>query len=123
MVSLIGRKVKYNGIKYTVTDYFNCTDLIMLDDEITVSRIHCGIEWLNYNKMKNEAENIDKPQGNGVLPCVSESCIQFAIWVQDNYSQNKYVNTHEMLPKGKMRKDFTNDIYTMDEIWQHYNSR
>ena len=22
--------------------------------------------------MKNEAENIDKPQGNGVLPCVSE---------------------------------------------------
>jgi hypothetical protein len=47
MVSLIGRKVKYNGIKYTVTDYFNYTDLIMLDDEITVSRIHCGIEWLN----------------------------------------------------------------------------
>jgi hypothetical protein len=46
MVSLIGRKVKYNGIKYTVTDYFNYTDLIMLDDEITVSRIHCGVEWL-----------------------------------------------------------------------------
>lgn len=47
MVSLIGRKVKYNGNKYTVTDYFNHTDLIMLDDEITVSRIHMGIEWLN----------------------------------------------------------------------------
>jgi hypothetical protein len=46
MVSLIGRKVKYNGIKYTVTDYFNYTDLIMLDDKITVSRIHCGVEWL-----------------------------------------------------------------------------
>ena len=47
MVSLIGKKVKYNGVKYTVKDYFNYTDLIMLDDEITVSRIHTGIEWLN----------------------------------------------------------------------------
>ena len=25
--------------------------------------------------MKNEAENIDKPQGNGVLPCVSGSVL------------------------------------------------
>jgi hypothetical protein len=47
MVSLIGKKVKYNGKKYTITDYFNYTDLIMLDDEITISRIHGGIEWLN----------------------------------------------------------------------------
>jgi len=47
MVSLIGKKVKYNSVVYTVTDYFNYTDLIMLDDEITVSRIHAGIEWLN----------------------------------------------------------------------------
>ena len=51
-----------------------------------------------------------------------EFFIDFAIWVQDNYSQNKYANTNEMLPKGQMRKDFTNDIYTMAEIWQHYNS-
>lgn len=58
-----------------------------------------------------------------VIPDVSESCIDFAIWVQDNYSQNKKANTHDMLPKGQMRKDFTNDIYTMAEIWQHYNSR
>jgi hypothetical protein len=71
----------------------------------------------------NEAEKIDNQQGNEVLPCVSESCIDFAIWVQDNYSQNKYANTDVMLPKGQMRKDFTNDIYTMVEIWQHYNSR
>jgi len=47
VVSLIGKKVKYNSVVYTVTDYFNYTDLIMLDDEITVSRIHTGIEWLN----------------------------------------------------------------------------
>lgn len=58
-----------------------------------------------------------------VIPDVSESCINFAIWVQDNYSQSKRANTHDMLPKGQMRKDFTNDIYTMAEIWQHYNSR
>ena len=30
-------------------------------------------KFSNYNKMKNEAEKIDKPQGNGVLPCVSNS--------------------------------------------------
>jgi hypothetical protein len=29
-------------------------------------------KFSNYNKMKNEAENIEKPQGNGVLPCVSK---------------------------------------------------
>jgi hypothetical protein len=30
-------------------------------------------KFSNYNKMKNEAEKIDKLQGNGVLPCVSGS--------------------------------------------------
>ncbi len=44
---IIGRKVKYNGIKYTITDYFNHTDLIMLNGKKTISRIHAGIEWLD----------------------------------------------------------------------------
>jgi len=57
------------------------------------------------------------------IPDVSESCIQFAVWVQDNYSQNRKANILDMLPKGQMRKDFTNDVYTMVEIWQCYNSR
>lgn len=30
-------------------------------------------KFSKYNKMKNEAENIDNQQGNGVLPCVSGS--------------------------------------------------
>lgn len=53
----------------------------------------------------------------------SEICIQFATWVQDNYSQNEKMGFTKPLPKGKMRKDFTNDIYTMDEIWEHYYLR
>jgi len=57
------------------------------------------------------------------IPDVSESCIQFAIWVQDNYSQNEKQGSKKPLPKGKMRKDFTNDIFTISEIWERYNSR
>lgn len=42
---MIGKKVKYNGITCTITDYFEVTDLIMLNDEITISRNHAAIEW------------------------------------------------------------------------------
>lgn len=44
---IIGRKLKYNGTKYIVIEYFNSTDLIMLNNENTISRIHAGIEWLD----------------------------------------------------------------------------
>lgn len=58
-----------------------------------------------------------------VIPDVSESCIQFAIWVQDNYSQNEKQGSKKPLPKGKMREDFTDNIFTIAEIWERYNSR
>jgi hypothetical protein len=61
-----------------------------------------------------------RKQPHNKIPDVGESCIDFAIWVQDNYSQNKYVGTNVMLPTGQMRKDCTNNIYTMSEIFQHY---
>lgn len=47
--------------------------------------------------------------------------IEFGIWLQDNYSQNRYSNNKDiMLPKGQMRKDFTDDVYTMTEIVEEY---
>ncbi|MCK9319208.1 hypothetical protein [Methanoculleus sp.] len=85
-----------------------------------------GLKTINFKYMKKLIEKIKAKFSRKpllVIPDVSESCINFAIWVQDNYSQNKKTNTHEMLQKGQMRKDFTNHIYTMAEIWQHYNSR
>ncbi len=49
--------------------------------------------------------------------------INFGTWLQDNYSQNKTRNSKEMLPKGYMRKDFTDDVYPMDEIVKEYLNR
>tara|TARA_Y100000389_G_scaffold185890_1_gene205720 strand:- start:372 stop:593 length:222 start_codon:yes stop_codon:yes gene_type:complete len=54
---------------------------------------------------------------------VSESCIEFATWLQDNYSQNKKQGSKEMLPKGYMREDFTDNIFPISEIWRTFNSR
>jgi hypothetical protein len=65
-----------------------------------------------------ELETLLLPQAD-----VSKNCIQFAIWVQDNYSQNKKQGSINPLPKGKMRKDFTDEIYTVNEIWEHFKSR
>jgi len=52
-----------------------------------------------------------------------ESCIEFAIWLQDNYSQNRKQGGKEMLPKGYMREDFTDNIFPISEIWRTFNSR
>jgi hypothetical protein len=67
----------------------------------------------------NEAEKIDKPQGNGVLPCVSGSCFwghKWTKWKQQNIDmilvkqgqQYPYVGTIQTrycLRCGKMQKD------------------
>lgn len=49
--------------------------------------------------------------------------IEFGTWVQDNYSQNAKQGGKEMLPKGTMRKDFTDDHYSMEEIADEFLSR
>jgi len=54
---------------------------------------------------------------------VSESCIEFATWLQDNYSQNRTQGGKGMLPKGYMREDFTNNTFPISEIWRVFNSR
>ena len=52
----------------------------------------------------------------------NERLCEFGIWVQDNYSQNRYAHDNKtMLPKGQMRKDFTNDIYSISQIVEEFN--
>ena len=61
-----------------------------------------------------------KPQ----LPqtCVRERCVDFATWIQDNYSPNTKQGGKHPLPKGKYRKDFTNEIYTISELYSVFNA-
>ena len=42
--------------------------------------------------MKNEEQNTDNPQGNGVLPCVSHSCICCGKEIKklDGFPKDKY---------------------------------
>ena len=47
--------------------------------------------------------------------------IEFATWLQDNYSQNKYAGSVEMLPKGTMREDFTTDFYTIEILFEKFS--
>lgn len=72
-----------------------------------------------------EEQNLKNPQEQQCnINVVSERLIEFGIWLQDNYSQNRYANDkHIMLPKGQMRKDFTDDIYTIAEIVTEFNAR
>ena len=40
----------------------------------------------------------------------------FGTWVQDNFSQNVKEGSKNTLPRGIMRRDFTNDHVEMEEI-------
>ena len=69
-------------------------------------------------------ENVsNEEKGNGVLADVTERLIEFGTWLQDNYSQNAKQGSRVMLPKGNMRKDFTDEVYTMTEIVAEFNAR
>ncbi len=46
--------------------------------------------------------------------------IHMTTWIQDNYSQNTKQGGKEMLPKGTMRMDFTDEHFSMAEIIQRY---
>ncbi len=59
--------------------------------------------------MKNEAENIDNQQGNGVLPCVMPSCIdKWLPLIADNYHAeseirgNMQITTKSGMINGKI---------------------
>lgn len=55
---------------------------------------------------------------------LKNNSIKFALWIQDNYSQNRFQEDHKiMLPKGNMRKDFSDEIYTLEELWEEYVSK
>tara|TARA_R110000822_G_scaffold454_5_gene2192 strand:+ start:527 stop:712 length:186 start_codon:yes stop_codon:yes gene_type:complete len=47
----------------------------------------------------------------------------FGTWVQDNFSQNKKEGGREFLPKGTMRRDFTNDHVEMGVIAEEFLKR
>ncbi len=49
-----------------------------------------------------------------------DNSVDFATWLQDNYSINKVQGGTDPHPKGTMRKDFTNESYTIEEIYRVY---
>ena len=40
----------------------------------------------------------------------------FGTWVQDNFSQNTKQGSYKFLPRGVMRRDFTDDHVKMEDI-------
>ena len=50
-------------------------------------------KFSKYNKMKNEEQNIEKQQGNGVLPCVSGSKLE------------RIAQTKKLIEEGKIYFD------------------
>ena len=47
--------------------------------------------------------------------------LEFTTWVQDNYSTNTKQGGVIPLPKGMWRKDFTDDHYSIKDIYTTYN--
>lgn len=66
-------------------------------------------------KKRKSVNNISVQKSN-----IDEICVEFCRWVQDNYSQNRKGNTMDMLPVGFMRKDFTDEIFTIKEIFEEF---
>jgi hypothetical protein len=66
--------------------------------------------------MKNEAEKIDNPQGNGVLPCVSVSKIEsFVNWLKEQ--------KHEIRGGKKMYDVRYYRWLTEDEMYEYWSQR
>lgn len=65
-------------------------------------------------------KKVKKDDSKKEVALISESCIDFATWLQDNYSQNVKQGCKGMLPKGKMREDFTDNVFTISEIYHIY---
>ena len=67
--------------------------------------------------MKNEAENIDKPQGNGVLPCVSNSLLDKGrMLVEANTYADKCVRRTLFGKSRELARQRIIVMYLLDEI-------
>ena len=67
--------------------------------------------------MKNEAENIDKPQGNGVLPCVSNSLLDKGrMLVEANIYADKCVRRTLFGKSRELARQRIIVMYLLDEI-------
>lgn len=116
-------------------DYYKCKYCGHMWDYMDICP-NCGedkMNTLNAHEVKEEANRLLKMleahgdyspnEAKATLPInsVSVSCVDFATWMQDNYSPT--LKDGRPLPKGNMRLDFTEDIYTISEIYEKYNSR
>ena len=74
-----------------------------------MDKIREQIEW-NIDKYSPEMATEE------ILNLFIVNGIDFAKWLQDNYSTNDKQGSNKPLPKGYWRKDFTDDVYKIGTI-------
>jgi hypothetical protein len=74
------------------------------------------------NFIKCGKQDIDNG-GNELVDLMGVACCNFTTWVQDNYSTNDKEGSLKPLPKGKWRKDFTDEIFDIKDIFKIYLER
>ena len=72
------------------------------------------VKWLNKRIMLTAYSN--EYVKMAFKECSKELCIEFGTWLRDNYSPNVKQGSDKPLPKNKVRKDFTNEHYTIEEV-------
>ena len=60
---------------------------------------------------------------NSLCDLFGVSGCSFALWLQDNYSTNEKQGSDKPLPKGYWRKDFTDEIHKVEDLWVVFNNR
>jgi hypothetical protein len=81
-----------------------------------MDKIREQIEW-NIDKYSPEMATEE------ILNLFIVNGIDFAKWLQDNYSTNDKQGSNKPLPKGYWRKDFTDDVYKIETVWDEYHYR
>ena len=85
---------------------------------------------VKFDDVRNAQRWVDSKTENKIVTVVfstqnpkftrDNSYIEFAKWLQDNYSTNTEEGGTKPLPKGTWRKDFTNDHYDIEEIFEEW---
>ena len=74
-------------------------------------------KFSNYNKMNNEEQNIEKKEGNGVLPCFSGSAFD------DNYLANNIVDARNDHDKAcEVYRNYVGSSETQEERLRRINA-
>jgi len=85
-------------------------------NKFCMDKIREQIEW-NIDKYSPEMATEE------ILNLFIVNGIDFAKWLQDNYSTNDKQGSNKPLPKGYWRKDFTDDVYKIETVWDEYHYR